>query len=701
MSTSNRKKASLLAHTQPGSAVRKTKDRFLSLQNSEGYWVFDLEADVTIPSEYIFLQRFLGKELGKAQKKRLRSYILSKQLADGGWPLHDVDGITNISASIKAYMALKIMGDKPEAPHMAKARQAILSLGGAAKANVFTRIALAIFGQVPWHTPPAMPVEIMLLPKWFFFHLSKVSYWSRTVIVPLLIIYAKRPVCRLRPEEAIPELFISPPEELRNLDKFNSMHLLKNFFLVADRVMKKTNRLIPNFIHEKALKKAEKWTRERMQGSGGIGAIFPAMANAVMALNILGYDMSDPDYARGYQAVEDLLINRFDTSVRLPEPGPSFSSGSQISAAPDLDSPPVQSAAHAGDHTFFQPCVSPVWDTCLSLSALMEAGLEHEHDSVKRCHQWLFDNQIFVKGDWVDRAPGLEGGGWAFQFENAQYPDLDDTSMVLMALYRSQAHINPEYKEKMDYALNWILGMQCTNGGWAAFDIDNHYHYLNHIPFADHGALLDPPTSDVTARCIELLGVSGFDKNFPAIARGIKFLKDEQEDFGAWFGRWGVNYIYGTWSVLAGLRQAGEDMNAPYVRKAVNWLKNVQNEDGGWGETCYTYNDPSLAGMGESTPSQTAWSLLGLLAANEVNSTAVARGVRYLLNQQDKDGAWDEKLYTGTGFPKVFYLLYHGYSQYFPLWALGSYRRLKRGEQTVQDALRLESPNGLNLPVLN
>lgn len=642
--------------------ILRARDRFLTIQNTEGYWIFDLEADTTISSEYIFLQRFLGREIPSRLREGLGRYIRNRQIESGGWPLYH-GGQANISASVKAYFALKQLGDSPEAPHMARAREFILSHGGAVRVNVFTRFTLALFGQIPWRTTPAMPIEIMLLPRWFFFHLQKVSYWSRTVIVPLLILNARKPVCNLGPEEGIEELFLEATEKLRHLDHPAPGNLVKNLFIVLDRVLKAADSLIPAATRQKATRLAESWTIDRMQGEGGIGAIFPAMANAVMALRVLGYPDDHPDFVRGLKAIDDLLVIR-------------------------------DHEAHC------QPCVSPIWDTCLSLSALLEAGLPPDHEAVKKAVDWLFKKMITTPGDWSLQAPDLEPAGWAFQFENAFYPDIDDTPMVLMALLRAGALDREEYREKIARAVNWVVGMQSSDGGWGAFDIDNDYFYLNNIPFADHGALLDPSTSDLTGRCIELLAMLGYGHDFPPIKRALQFLSKEQEECGAWFGRWGVNYIYGTWSVLKGLGALGEDSTQPYIRKAVHWLKSCQNPDNGWGETSDSYADPSIGGNGRSTPSQTAWALLGLMAVGEVQSAAVQRGVHYLLETQNQEDLWDEEEFTGTGFPRVFYLRYHGYSRFFPLWALAEYRRLRTENMTRQDEVTLQSPPDFPLPAL-
>ena len=643
-------------------AIREELVRFLSIRNPDGYWVFDLEADATIPAEYLLLHRFLGRAIDPGRRERIARSSRRSPLPDGGWPLYR-DGAPDVSASVKAYFALKLAGDPVDAPHMAEARRRILDLGGAEKANVFTRITLALFGQIPWRTVPAIPVEIMHLPRWFFFHLDKVSYWSRTVMVPLFILCTKRPVCALAAEEGVPELFAKPPGSLRHLDRFVPGRTRKNVFILLDRLLKRADTYMPRSSRERAIRLAERWTRDRMQGEGGIGAIFPAMANAVMALKVLGYAPDDPEYARGLKSLDDLVLER-------------------------------------GDELLCQPCHSPVWDTCLTLCTVLEAGLPRDHAAVRAAVEWLFERQVFVGGDWARRAPRLEPGAWAFQFENAFYPDVDDTAKVVIALIRAGVLENGKQRENLAAAVNWVAGMQSADGGWGAFDVDNNFLYLNDIPFADHGALLDPSTADVTARCVEMFSLLGYRRDFPPVARALRFLEKEQEACGAWFGRWGVNYIYGTWSVLIALRQAGEDMSRPRVVKAVEWLKSCQNPDGGWGESCRSYDNPSLAGLGTSTPSQTSWALLGLMAAGQADSEAVRRGIRYLLDGRNAGGGWDESLYTGTGFPKVFYLRYHGYASFFPLWALGAYRRIVSSGKFLEDEVRRnEPPHDLRLPV--
>ena len=641
-------------------ALLQSGTALLQRQSEVGYWRFDLEADTTIPAEYILLQRLLDT-VHPARERRLADYILSRQLPDGSWPLYE-GGAGNISATVKAYFALKTVGHEPAEDALQRACVWVRNNGGAERVNVFTRILLATFGQLPWRTVPAMLAEIVWLPRWWVFNLDKVSYWSRCVIIPLLLIFSQRPVHH---GTNVRELFNKDPDTLKHIDQFSPGNHVKNTFIIFDRLFKLLEPLVPGFIRRLSMRRLETWMRAHMRGEGGIGAIFPAMANAVYALKLLGCDLNDPDLQRGVQAIEDLVIED-------------------------------------ATQTYVQPCVSPIWDTCLSLSALSEAGLSTDHKAVKPAVDWLFDKQIFTRGDWLSKAPDLEGGGWAFQFENDFYPDVDDTSMVVMALLRAGAHRNPDRKKRIAQAVNWTIGMQNSDGGWGAFDIDNHYEYLNNIPFADHGALVDPSTADLTGRCIEMLAMLGYDKTFPPIARGLEFLQRDQEPCGAWFGRWGVNYIYGTWAVLVALGALGEDPKQPYLRKTVNWLQAIQNSDGGWGERCDSYDDATLGGSGDSTPSQTAWALLGLMAMGEAESAAVAQGIHYLTRNFDNARGWQEQAFTGTGFPRVFYLRYHGYSHYFPLWALGVYARHRQGLKTRQQRLVREGPIDLGaLPVLN
>ncbi len=612
------------------------------LQHPDGHWLFELEADVTIPAEYVFLQHYLD-EIDPAEEAAIAEYIRAGQRPDGGWPLFE-GGDPDLSATVKAYFALKLAGDDPGAAHMRRARRLILSRGGAARANVFTRIALALFGQVPWHAVPAMPIEIMLLPRQSPFHIEKISYWSRTVMVPLLILQALRPQARNPRGVDIRELFVTPPEEERGYITHPPGASLGPAFVRLDGLLRRVEPRFPGRLRAKAMKAAIDFIMPRLNGEDGLGAIFPAMANAVMAFDALGYAPSDPVVVTAKRAIRKLLVK--------------------------------------GERTYCQPCLSPIWDTGLALHALLEAGETIDNPSVERSADWLVAREIRdVRGDWVWRRPGLSPSGWAFQYRNDHYPDVDDTAVVAMALHRA----DPErYRACLERAATWIVGMQSRNGGWGAFDVDNTYHYLNAIPFADHGALLDPPTVDVTARCVSMLAQLGYGRDHQAVRRGVAFIKAEQETDGSWFGRWGVNYVYGTWSALCALQAVGEPNDSPAIRRAVAWLQARQHRDGGWGEDCATYWPARRSETKTSTPSQTAWALLGLMAAGEVGSEAVRRGVAYLEDAPREGARWSEDVWTGVGFPQVFYLKYHGYAAYFPLWALARYRRLRHGnERTV------------------
>jgi squalene-hopene/tetraprenyl-beta-curcumene cyclase len=622
-------------------AVADAAADLAALQKADGEWCFELEADATIPAEYILLEHFLG-EVDDAVERKLAAYLRDIQGEHGGWPLFH-GGEFNISASVKAYYALRLVGDDVGAPHMARARQAILAHGGAAKANVFTRIALALFGQVPWRAVPVMPLEIMLLPKWAPFHLSKVSYWSRTVIVPLLILMALKPRAANPRNVDIRELFVTAPERERNYLVNVSGSPLGRIFLAIDRALRVCEPWLPRNPRKKALDLALEFMSARLNGEDGLGGIFPAMANAVMAYHALGYPPGHPQRAVAMRSVRKLLV--------LKE--------------------------HDG---YCQPCLSPIWDTVLAMQSLMEADAGGNEVAMRRATEWLLERQILeVVGDWAVKRPDLRPGGWAFQYWNDFYPDVDDTAVAGMALLRSGlADRDPKVRESVDRAIEWIVGMQSKNGGWGAFDADNTHYYLNHIPFADHGALLDPPTVDVSARCLSFLAQAGFARDHPVIARGLDYLRREQEPDGSWFGRWGTNYIYGTWSALAAFNACGEDPRAPHIRRAVAWLKGFQQPDGGWGEGGETYWKERKDFVRESTPSQTAWAVLALMSAGEVESEAVKRGIAYLLKAPRSGAKWHEKWFTAVGFPRVFYLRYHGYSAYFPVWALARYRNLLR-----------------------
>ena len=620
-------------------AVRRTSESLLALQHADGHWAFELEADATIPSEYILLQHYLGR-IEPELEARIARYIRATQGADGGWPLFH-GGDLDVSCSVKAYFALKAAGDLVDAPHMARARAAILARGGAQRCNVFTRITLALFGEVPWRAVPVMPVEIMLLPGWSPFHIAKVSYWSRTVLVPLLVLMALRPRARNPKAVTIHELFVDPPEAVRGWISGSIPSPLSRAFAILDRLLRRAEPYFPADARQRAINKAVTFATERLNGEDGLGAIFPAITNTVMMFDCLGYSADHPDYAAALAATRKLLVLNDERS-------------------------------------YCQPCLSPVWDTALICHALMEVEDARLDPTIRRALDWLETKQVLEHvGDWAAARPGVRPGGWAFQYENRYYPDLDDTAAVALALHRFDS---ARYRRAIDRAAEWVVGMQSRNGGWASFDADNTHYYLNHIPFADHGALLDPPTADVTGRCLGFLCQIGYRADHHARSASIGYLRREQEADGSWFGRWGTNYIYGTWSVLSALNAAGIAPYSSEVRRAVGWLLGRQHADGGWGESGRSYFPDAAHGEAPySTASQTAWALLGLMAAGQVEHPAVARGVAYLINSQVSDGSWDEPWFTAVGFPRVFYLRYRGYRVFFPLWALARYRRLIAG----------------------
>ncbi len=618
-------------------SIDAARHTLLALQHPAGYWCFELEADCTIPAEYILMMHFMD-DIDDALQANLAVYLREHQNPDGGWPLY-LGGDFDLSGSVKAYYALKLAGDKPDAPHMRRARDLILAHGGAARCNVFTRITLAQFEQIPWRGVPFVPVEIMLLPRWFPFHINKVSYWSRTVMVPLSVLCSLKAKARNANLVNILELFTTPPDKERNY--FSVRSPLNRALLWIEKIAKRLEPLIPRRMRHHAIGLAEKWVVERLNGVNGLGAIFPAMVNAHEMFAQLGYPADHPFRIATKTALEKLLVVRTDSA-------------------------------------YCQPCVSPIWDTALAVLALQESGTRETVPAVARAVEWLEEQQLLdAPGDWREDRPHLRGGGWPFQFGNGHYPDLDDTAAVGWALRHAR---NDDNSIAIERAAEWLVGMQSRGGGFAAFDVDNTHYYLNEIPFADHGALLDPPTSDVTARCATFLALLDPERYRSAIDRCLRFLRLEQEDTGAWFGRWGTNYIYGTWSVLTALEAAGEAPDQPYVRRAVEWLKQVQRSDGGWGESNDSYGDKSRAGRAEhSTSFQTAWALLGLMAAGEADSPAVQRGVEFLLRTQRPDGLWHDPGFTAPGFPRVFYLKYHGYDKYFPLWALARYYKGRAG----------------------
>src|SRR3954447_9767903 len=629
-----------------GSATRA----MLGLRRPDGHWVFELEADCTIPAEYVLLRHFLGEPVDAALEAKIANYLRRAQGAHGGWPLVH-EGDLDMSASVKAYFALKMIGDSMDAPHMVRAREAILARGGAINSNVFTRFMLAMFGVMTWKSVPVLPVEIMLLPLWSPFHIAKISYWARTTMVPLMVLAALKPRARNPKGVGVDELFTQDPRSIGMKAKApHQSPLWFALFRSLDIVLRTIEPLFPKKLRQRAIDKAVSFVEERLNGEDGIGAIFPPIANTIMMYDALGFPADYPQRAIARRSLDLLLVIR-------------------------------------DDEAYCQPCVSPVWDTALATHAMLEAGSEEAMQSAREGLEWLLPRQeLSVKGDWAVKRPDVRPGGWAFQYNNAYYPDLDDTAVVVMSMDRVQRAIQShEYDAAIARGREWIEGMQSRDGGWAAFDVNNLEYYLNNIPFSDHGALLDPPTEDVTARCISMLGQLGETaRSSKAVAGGLTYLRRTQLAEGSWYGRWGMNYVYGTWSVLSALNAAGVSHQDPMMRKAVNWLVAVQNNDGGWGEDAVSYRlDYSGMQPASSTASQTAWALLALMAAGEVDHPAVTRGVRYLMATQAEKGLWDEQRYTATGFPRVFYLRYHGYSKFFPLWALARYRNLNRTNTRV------------------
>ncbi|HEY5975832.1 MAG TPA: squalene--hopene cyclase [Geobacteraceae bacterium] len=621
-------------------AIERSRDFFFREQLPAGYWWAELESNVTITAEYLILFHFLGT-VDRERERKIANYLISKQTEEGFWAIY-YGGPGDLSTTIEAYFALKLAGFQADHPAMAKARSFILANGGIIKARVFTKIFLALFGEFAWFGVPSMPIELMLLPDWAYFNMYELSSWSRATIIPLSLVMAERPVRKLPPWAKVQELYVRPPRPIDyTFTKEDGILTWKNIFIGVDHLLKVYESSPIRPLKNRAMALAEQWVLDHQEPTGDWGGIQPAMLNSVLALHCLGYANEHPAVVKGLEALANFCIEDDDQLV-------------------------------------LQSCVSPVWDTALALKALVDSGVPTDHPALTKGAQWLLDREVRRDGDWKVKSPELQPGGWAFEFLNDWYPDVDDSGFVMMAIKDIRVKDGKTKDAAIKRGIAWCLGMQSKNGGWGAFDKDNTKHLLNKIPFADLEALIDPPTADLTGRMLELMGAFDYGNDQPVAVRALEFLKKEQDPRGPWWGRWGVNYIYGTWSVLCGLAAIGEDMTQPYIQRAVNWLKSKQNLDGGWGETCASYDDESLAGIGESTPSQTGWALLALMAAGEINSPTVTRGIQYLLGTQKQDGTWDEDQYTGTGFPKYFMIKYHIYRNCFPLTALGTYRQLLR-----------------------
>lgn len=622
-------------------AVRNCCQYYLQTQHPEGYWWSELESNVTITSEYVMFRYLLGlNDSGK--NKKIAAYLLNRQRPNGSWELYYEDG-GDLSTTVEAYFALKLAGEDPESEPMIRARHFILRHGGVEASRVFTKIWLALFSQYDWDQVPSMPVELVLLPPSFYFNIYEFSMWARGTAVPLSVVLAIRPRYTLPPEHAIAELHPTRNSSGAKKRFASPTHQLFYYF---DRIAKFFERHPIASLRNRAVDAAERWILEHQEETGDWGGIQPAMINSVLALHYLGYPLDHPIMVRGMKAIEDFCM--------VDEEGFRM-----------------------------QSCLSPVWDTALTALALLEAGISPDHPQLKSATDWLVKNQVSTGGDWQIKNPSPPGG-WAFEFTNNFYPDVDDSAVVLQTLHRMCPSSCNGVEATKQRGMAWCLSMQCSSGGWAAFDKDNDLIILNRIPFADQEAMVDYATADVTGRMLEAMGLFGFDRSHPRAERGIKFLRSLQEEDGSWWGRWGVNYIYGTWSALRGLISIGEDPRDPHIRAAVQWIKDQQNEDGGWGETCESYSKPELRGQGPSTPSQTAWALMALIVCHEHNSTEVQRGIQYLIRTQKSDGTWDEKHFTGTGFPKHFFIRYHNYRNCFPLMALGQYlKKLKEEDNGV------------------
>jgi squalene-hopene/tetraprenyl-beta-curcumene cyclase len=614
--------------TRLRSSIEAAQRFLLSIQSEDGHWRGELEGDTVLESEYVLAMHFLGR-LGEAKVAKAGNYLRLRQLPSGGWANYP-GGPADVSSSTKAYFVLKLLGDDPAAPHMQLARRQILDMGGIQACNSFTKIYLAIFEQYPWSRCPSVPPELILFPRWFYVNIYEMSSWSRAILVPLSIISARRPRCPVPASAAIPELNSAqtrPPQR----------SAWASFFFTMDIVVKQLERLPFRHLRSLALDRAERWTLERLQESDGLGAIFPPIVNTIIALRSQGYALDHPTILRQVGELEKLEIEEPDT-LRV------------------------------------QPCFSPVWDTAYAINALVESGFPADHPAILNASRWLLDRRGHGKGDWRAKAGRRRAAGWYFEYANPYYPDCDTTSQVLTSLSKVTLPPGEDYarcQKAIFDSHEWHLAMQNEDGGWAAFDRGCDKVILTRVPFADHNAMIDPSTADLTARGLESLSELGFGKDFPAAARAVEFLRRTQEPEGAWYGRWGCNYLYGTYLALLGLQKIGINADDAAIRRGAGWLRSCQNPDGGWGETLGSYDDPSLKGKGASTPSQSAWAVLGLISAGERDSEAVRRGIQFLLDRQSEDGSWPEEEWTGTGFPRVFYLRYHLYPIYFPLLALG------------------------------
>lgn len=619
-------------------SIESGANHLLSLQYKEGFWLGELEADTTLESDYIYYLHVLGKA-DPQRIAKLANYVRRRQLADGGWSIYP-GGPSELNATVKAYFALKLAGDSPSAQHMVHARETVHRFGGLEHTNSYVRFYLALVGAVGWELVPAIPPELMLLPNWFYINIYEFSSWTRGIVIPMMILCALRPNWRLPERAQVDELFKDPARKTAAFRWSKQLVSWRNFFLALDRGLKLYEKLPWKPLRQKALREAKTWMLEHIERTEGLAAIYPAMMNSIFALVAMGHGPDDP---LTYREMKE--FSRFEIEE--------------------------------GDTLRLQPCVSPVWDTCIAMVSLEEAGIAPDDPALVQAADWMLSKQILGPGDWQVKNKDAEPGGWAFEFRNDHYPDVDDTAFVLMALQRVKFPDQARMEAAIRRGIQWLISMQNRDGGWGAFDRDNDRKFLCNIPFADHNAMIDPSTADVTARVLECLGRFGWPAEHKAVRKGVEFLLKDQCKDGSWFGRWGVNYVYGTSGVLRAMETVSLTAQE-YCRKAVAWLHTVQKPDGSFGESLQSYHAHTYKGKGESTPSQTAWGLIGLLAGSDVEDPAVTKAVGYLVCQQNEDGSWSESDFTGTGFPCVFYLKYHLYRNSFPVYALARYYNQSR-----------------------